>query len=297
MTNEYELALPVPQPLTQAMAAGIDITPSRDTNKYRRGTLSIVGGSETYPGAAALSAAAAQRMGAGYTRVFCDPAARDVIRSFRPSLVVQSWEGREVDEAIHTHSSHPVAWALGSGTTAQDKRAQALVLEALTQVQAPLLLDGGALRVLAGEQGRNAAQIRQQRNKPLVLTPHGGEAARLAEPFSIATDNPAEEAALLARAYEAVVVLKGPDTFISDGIETWVMDLGTPALAKAGTGDVLAGMIGSLLAQGVDPLHAAGLGALLHGQAGREAALRVGEIAVIPEDVIEALPAALRLCF
>ena len=89
-----------------------------------------------------------------------------------------------------------------------------------------------------------------------------------------------------------IAAVKGPETYVSDGDQVIRMSLGTPALAKAGTGDVLAGMIGALLAQGLDPLDAAVLGATLHAQAGRAAEARLTAICVTAEDVIEAIPQA-----
>lgn len=135
---------------------------------------------------------------------------------------------------------------------------------------------------------------------PLVITPHGGEAARLLKAARLDEDarsrrwEPERMAFELARAYRCVAVLKGPDTFVSDGATVAAVRLGTPALAKAGTGDVLAGIIGALLAQGVSAVDAAVLGATLHAEAGRAAAAQLTEIAVTPEDVIDFLPAAIR---
>ena len=101
-------------------------------------------------------------------------------------------------------------------------------------------------------------------------------------------------AQLLADAYAATVVLKGPETVVARGSDTYLMDKGTPALAKAGTGDVLAGIIAAFLAQGISPVQAAVLGARLHADAGNEAARRLGVVSVIPEDVIDCIPAAIR---
>ena len=116
----------------------------------------------------------------------------------------------------------------------------------------------------------------------------------MAEPLGIATDNQKELACKLALAYGVIAVVKGADTYVSDGETTSCIDEGTPALAKAGTGDVLAGMLGALLAQGLDPFDAAVLAVTLHARAGRIAAERLTDIAVTPEDVIDVLPAAIR---
>ena len=140
--------------------------------------------------------------------------------------------------------------------------------------------------------GRRLLKRRFVRGLPTVVTPHGGEAARLAEPFGLSTDDPAGLARLIALAYGVVAVVKGPDTFVSDGDDVVAVRCGTPALAKAGTGDVLAGVLGAFLAQGLEPTDAAVLAATLHALAGRCASVRRTDIGVVAEDVVEALPEA-----
>ena len=105
--------------------------------------------------------------------------------------------------------------------------------------------------------------------------------------------DPWAQAKALAQAYEAIIVLKGPDTYISDGDAVVAMTQGTPALAKAGTGDALAGIISALLAQQVPALDACVLGATLHAEAGSIAARKWAELSVIPEDVVQAIPEAI----
>ena len=127
-----------------------------------------------------------------------------------------------------------------------------------------------------------------------MITPHGGEARRIADALDVHIIDSENLAKALAYALRCVVVLKGPDTFVSDGRRVHAMREGTPALAKAGTGDVLAGMIGALLAQGANAFEAAVLGATLHAHAGRLAAERFTEVCVCAEDVVDAIPAVLK---
>ena len=177
--------------------------------------------------------------------------------------------------------------------------------------------------------GLRLARERAAAGRSTLLTPHGGEATRLAQgvrealeeaddaaargtrsplaeaagalsPASRATlaeadPAPAALACALAEAYGAVVALKGPVTFIAspDGTAE-VMDRGTSALAKAGTGDVLAGIVGALLAQGLSPRDAAALGCALHAEAGRTAAAALTDICVAAEELITYLPDAIR---
>lgn len=148
--------------------------------------------------------------------------------------------------------------------------------------------------MLASDKGRRLMRRRFVNGWPTVITPHAGEAARLAAPLDLPTDDPERLARLLALAYGAIAVVKGPDTFISDGDEVVRVTEGTAALAKAGTGDVLAGMLGALLAQGLDPVDASVLAVTLHARAGRIAADRLTAISVTAEDVVAAIPLAIR---
>lgn len=272
--------------------------PLPDAHKYSRGKLVVVGGADAYPGAACLAAAASQRAGAGYTEVRCAPSSVAQVRSFRPSLVARAWDGLAAEDLAPARAGRPVAYAVGSGMDAASDAAAAqtkrLVCLVLKHAHASVLVDGGGLAPLASEKGRRLLRRRFLHGWPTVVTPHAGEAVRLAAPLDLPTDDQGRLARLLALAYGVVAVVKGPDTYISDGETLVCVDEGTPALAKAGTGDVLAGALGALLAQGLDPLDAAVLAVTLHARAGRIAAERTSVISAIAEDVVEALPAAIR---
>lgn len=269
--------------------------PGRDADKYSRGKLVLLAGSADYPGAACLAARASQRAGAGYTEAFCAPESVPILQGRCPSAVARPWglfDGAALGERSH---GHPWAVVVGPGLVGDDPDQAALVLRALEQVRAPMLVDGGALAILATAEGRAAARRRAEAGHALVLTPHRGEAARLASGARLAPLEGAALACALADAYGAVVALKGPQTHIAaPGKPAALMGFGTAALAKAGTGDVLAGIVGALLAQGLEPFDAAALGSSLHAEAGRAAAERLGEVSVIAEDVAEAIPEAVR---
>lgn len=284
--------------------------PKKNVNKYTRGKLTIVGGSAAYPGAACLASLAAYRMGAGYVEVVCAPETLPIIRTFDPNVVARSWDGwlpsssklNEADQA------HPGACLMGSGLEGTPDEA-ALVLETLRVCRKPVVVDGGAITALATEAGRAVASLRAESGLVTVATPHFGEAARLGEPFKMKppkapASQPKDDARFaqqLADAYGATIVLKGSDTYIAKAQiphsgkddAVYQMSLGTAALAKAGTGDVLAGTIGALLAQGLDPLAAAQLGSTLHAEAGRIAAERLTAVSVCATDVAESIPAAI----
>ena len=265
-----------------------------DANKYTRGKLTIVAGSKRYPGAAALAAMASQRMGAGYTEVVCAPQAVDTVRAASPSLVVRSWKKLGSGDFPCTREGHPEACVVGPGFDPRDDACVEVTLHALKKTQAPLLVDGGALSVLASERGRKLLRRRFECGLQTVVTPHAGEAARLAHPLGLPASDPAELSRLLSLAYGVTALVKGPKSYISDGERIAVVPDGSAALAKAGTGDVLAGMVGSLLAQGAEPFDACVLGATLHAWAGCAAAVDLTETCVVAEDIPRYLPAAIR---
>ncbi len=273
--------------------------PSRDASwtKFRSGEVLVAGGSRSLSGAPMLCARGAMRAGAGYV-IACVP------RSLAPLLAAGGTpelmtRGLEEDDAGGFAESavqdvlgllqRGGALALGPGLGRSDgATAFARLLAARATV--PLVLDADALNAHAGALAGLSA-----RSAVTVLTPHAGEMARLLGTDSAAVErrrlHTVRAAADLAR---AVVVLKGDDTLIAEpGGRVAVSATGTPALATAGTGDVLTGVIAALLAQGLDGFTAAAAGVWLHGQAGRRAARAVGAVeGVIATDVIAELPRA-----
>lgn len=291
-------AVPVSPGRDDAALAALLPWPAADANKYTRGKLCLVAGSAAYPGAAVLAGTAAERAGAGYTEVFCAGRSLLTVRTAAPTLVVRDWRSWRPSRLPAPRPGHPRACVIGCGFDGAGDGAEGLLMETLRAFAGPVLVDGGALGLLACETGlRLAAERGAAGTGPLVLTPHGGEAARLARAVGIEGDggDPAALAAALAKAYGATVALKGPVTFIAgaDGAVE-VMDRGTAALAKAGTGDVLAGIVGALLAQGLAPADAAALGCALHAETGRAAAAALTDIGVTAGDLAAHLPAAVR---
>ncbi len=278
---------------TEELSALVPL-PAPDANKYSRGVLMAVVGSARYPGAACLSSYAGARTGAGYTRVATAPEAVDLVRGYVPSLVVQPFATLSPKDLPESRPGHPAACLVGCGFDAAEQATARLTNFVLEQAKSPVLVDGGALSALVEPAGRRLLRQRFIQGLDTVITPHAGEAARLAEPFDLPTDDPAELARLLSLTYGVVAAVKGPQTFISDGEEIVCMSQGSAALAKAGTGDVLAGMIGALLAQGIDSLDAAVLGCTLHAYAGRAAEEQLTSISVTAEDVIAHIPNAVH---
>jgi ADP-dependent NAD(P)H-hydrate dehydratase / NAD(P)H-hydrate epimerase len=245
---------------------------SADSTKFSSGTVVVVGGSPGLTGAPALAAAAAQRAGAGYVTI-----ASDADVPHRPVEVMQrGLDG--LDVLLAKASAVVLGPGLGPGGAE-------LARDLYARTEVPLVLDADGLNAFAGH-------AFPDRGAPAILTPHAGELARL-----IDTDVKARRlgsARAAARHARAIVVLKGDDTLIATPAgEVLVSPGGAPALATAGTGDVLAGVIAALLARGVEPERAAAAGVLAHVRAGRAAAAPHGPDAVIASDVVAALPAAL----
>ncbi|HEV2551558.1 MAG TPA: NAD(P)H-hydrate dehydratase [Stellaceae bacterium] len=251
--------------------------PALDTHKYRRGHVLVAGG-EVMTGAARLAARAAARMGAGLVTVTVPASVWPVYAAALTGIIVRPTAGpHDFDELLADPRRNALLLGPGLGT-AGASRAQ--VLAALATGRA-VVLDADALTLFADAPEALFAAIRG----PTVLTPHEGEFARL---FRASGDKLARARAA-ARESGATVLLKGPDTVIAapDG-RAVINSNAVPDLATAGSGDVLAGMIVGLLAQGLDPFRAASAACWLHGDAA--GAFGPGLVA---EDIIDRLPGAL----
>jgi ADP-dependent NAD(P)H-hydrate dehydratase / NAD(P)H-hydrate epimerase len=242
--------------------------------KYSAAVL-VVGGSPGMTGAVCLTAEAAFRADAGYVAVSAPAASLEVIETRLLEAVKAPLE--RVDELAQRARAVAVGPGLGRGDTER-----ALVRRLLAELELPAVVDADALFEL--EPGNWPA--------PRVLTPHAGELGRLLGEKSDWVDAHRLEAVRrAAERYRSVVLLKGPDTLVAaPGEGVLVCSTGTPALATAGTGDVLTGVIAAFLAKGLDARLAAAAGAVAHGRAARLAPQQVGLVA---SDVIEALPRAL----
>jgi len=229
--------------------------PGPDAEKYNRGVVGVATGSATYPGAAVLSVGGALAGPTGLVR-YAGGADEQVLRS-HPSVVA----ARRVSDAGKVQ-----AWVCGSGLGTDEPARKEL--RTVLAAPVPVVLDADALTLLVD--GSHAVDLR--RDAPLVLTPHDREFTRLAGqapgPDRVAS------ALRLAAWINAVVLLKGHHTVIASPTgEAWANPTGSPALASAGTGDVLAGLLGSLLAAGLSAERAAVAAAYVHGLAGRCAAV------------------------
>jgi NAD(P)H-hydrate epimerase len=268
----------------------------RESTKFAAGSVLVCGGSTGLTGAPCLAAEAAMRTGAGYVTALV-PASLNLVFETRllevMSVPLPDREGALEPAAIDTvieRCERADALILGPGLGRADGTLE-LARAIAQRAPVPLLLDADGLNAHAGELHTLAS-----RDAPTVLTPHAGELARLLGVDSAEVGahrlRKARDAAKLAN---AIVVLKGDDTIVAtpEG-EAAISAGGAPALATAGTGDVLSGVIAALLAKRLQPFQAAAAGVFAHAGAGRIAASEIGDEGVIARDVIERLPAALQ---
>jgi hydroxyethylthiazole kinase-like uncharacterized protein yjeF len=234
--------------------------PRPGTHKYARGALGVVGGGRFETGAARLAVRAGQRI-AGAVRLFCDPAAADIYAGALEAAMLKSV--RSVEE-FETAAREMDAFVIGPAAGVNDTTRQRV--EALSRTDAALCLDADALPVFKGDPEALFALVDERD----VLTPHPGEFERLWPGLLKSSPTRIEAAREAARQAGCVVLLKGGDTVIAapDG-RAVVNTHATPWLATAGSGDVLAGVIGGLLAGRVSAFEAACCGAWMHGDAGR----------------------------
>jgi NAD(P)H-hydrate epimerase len=266
-----------------------------DSTKFASGQVVVAGGSRGLTGAPRMATHAAMRAGAGYV-IACVPASAQevLVSAATPELMTRgvaesdgAFEPAAVAQTIE--SIRPGgALALGPGIGRSD-HAVAFARELALAAKAPMVLDADGLNAHAGR----LSDLRG-RQAPTVLTPHAGELARLLELDSKQIERERlRHVRAAAEQSGAVVVLKGDDSLIADPSGYVAVSRGgSPALATAGTGDVLTGVVAALLAQGLEAFEAASAAVWLHAAAGREAARRHGAPeGVIASDVIEALPA------
>jgi ADP-dependent NAD(P)H-hydrate dehydratase / NAD(P)H-hydrate epimerase len=263
-------------------AAFLQLLPhrARESDKRSAGAPLIVAGSVQFPGAAVLSARAAARAGAGYVTVATAPKAVAALHTHLVEQVVV-----EIGDDLLDISSRNSAVGIGPGL-GLDKRTGERIRDFIAGCTLPMVIDASALFHLA-------KHLDILRDKACVLTPHEGEFARLSGLGTVTPGTRVERLREFTRRTGITTLLKGPATLIDDGTRTHINPTGTPALATAGTGDVLTGMIATLMSQRLSPLDAARAAAYWHGLASQYCAA-TRPVGVIAGDLPEALAATLR---
>jgi NAD(P)H-hydrate epimerase len=251
-------------------------------HKYARGHLTILGGA-TATGAARLAALAGRRAGAGLTTIATPRSAMAIYQAGEPgNLVIECEDGGAFARLLADERRNAMLIGPGAGI---NERTRVSVLAALATRRA-VVLDADAITTFA----QTPASLFDAIKGPVLLTPHEGEFRRLF-PDLAKVPGKVERTRQAARLSGATVLLKGPDTVIAAPDGRAVINIHAPAsLATAGSGDVLAGISGALMAQGLAPLAAAAAAAWLHG----ESAFRFGRPGLIAEDLVDRLPDALQ---
>ena len=293
----------IPRGAPSAEGAGLisertlSLIPPRERfgSKFSSGVVVVAGGAHGLTGAPSMAALSAMRTGAGYVQLAVPESAQMV---FALRLLEAMPRGLPDEDGGHMPEGVGILLemaeragcvVLGPGLGRSDGAFE-FARQAARSVDCALLVDADGLNALAGR-----LETLRERTGPTVLTPHVGELGRL-----LGRDSEEIERSRLASAREAaersgaVVVLKGDDSIVATPEGPVAVNPGaSPALATAGTGDVLSGLVGALLAKGLAPFEAAAAGVFAHARAGRVAAGRHGADHVIASDVIEALPEAL----
>jgi ADP-dependent NAD(P)H-hydrate dehydratase len=264
-------------------------------DKDERGRVLLVGGSAFVPGALLLTGEAMLRAGAGKVKLATiDRAAMAVGVRFPEAAVIglPSDDDGEIAAGALAPLGHHLpqcdALVLGPGMTERPQTAD--MIEALLDRAGSgsrVLLDAGALTAM-----RERGPVLRRQDQPVVMTPHHGELAGLTGlDKDVVSNDPATAALEAATAFGAIVALKSAETLIADGKGALLFYAGgAPGLGTAGSGDVLAGIIGGLLARGLDPLVATAWGVWLHGEAGKAAAADHGPAGFLARDLLPHIP-------
>ena len=273
--------------------AVLSILPDRDpwAHKGCFGKILLLCGSVGFTGAAALAAKAALRSGAGL--VFLGvPQSIYAIEAIKLDEAIVfplpeedgKLSERALDEILRRLPQMD-AILIGPGL-GQSCGVLTVVRKVLEAFSGPVIVDADGINVLSTHR-----DILRGRKAPTIVTPHDVEFSRLGGYIG---NNRAESAASLARELGCIVLLKGHRTVITDGAVCYTNQTGNPGMAAGGSGDVLAGIIVSLLGQGIAPLEAAACGAWIHGAAGDLCARELGQYAMLPSDMVQNLPRLLK---
>lgn len=273
----------------EVLSAIADRSPESHKGDY--GKLLLLCGSRGFTGAAYLAAMGALRCGAGLVflgvpeSIYAIEAAKLNEPVVFPLPDRDGMLSKEAIAPILGRLSQMDAVLIGCGL-GQSEDTLAVVSAVLQNAQCPVVLDADGINLLAGH-----TDLLRGRRYPTILTPHAGEFARIGGCLG---QDPMTAARKLALELGCIVLLKGHRSCITDGKMDYRNPTGNPGMAVGGSGDVLAGMITALLGQGVPPLEAAACGAWLHGKAGDLCARELGQMAMLPTDMLQALPRLLK---
>ena len=271
----------------------LSLLPDRNPwgHKGNFGKLLLLCGSRGYTGAAFFAAMGALRAGAGLVFLGVPESIYGIeaVKLNEPVIFpLPDESGRLSADAVPEILSRLPrmdAVLVGPGL-GQSEGTLAVVRAVLENAQCPVIVDADGINVLSAHR-----DLLRGRKSPTILTPHDGEFARLG---GVIGEDRMAAAAALAEDMGCVVLLKGHETCITDGVNGYINPTGNPGMAVGGSGDVLAGVITALLGAGLLPLEAAACGAWLHGAAGDRCAAELGQYGMLPTDMLSALPRLMK---
>ena len=271
----------------------LSLLPDRNPwgHKGNFGKLLLLCGSRGYTGAAFFAAMGALRSGAGLVFLGVPESIYGIeaVKLNEPVIFpLPDAGGRLCADAVPeilTRLPQMDAVLVGPGL-GQSEGTLAVVRAVLEKAECPVVVDADGINVLSAHR-----DLLRGRKSPTILTPHDGEFARLG---GVIGEDRMSAAAALAEELGCVVLLKGHETFITDGVNGYCNPTGNPGMAVGGSGDVLAGVITALLGAGLPPLEAAACGAWLHGAAGDRCAAELGQYGMLPTDMLSALPRLMK---
>lgn len=268
-----------------------------ESNKKDFGHVFVIAGSSGYTGAAYLASQAAILSGSGLVTLAAGKSIYPILASKLTEVMVRPFfETRDLslsllaEKELLNFSQNCDCIAIGPGIS-RNKDTQALVRNMIQKIDKPAVIDADGLNAIAGH-----AEILKKAKAPLVLTPHPGELARLAEKDVEQIQNDRKNIAInFAHQYNIVLVLKGYQTVVaSPEGEYYINSTGNAGMATGGTGDCLTGIIASFIGQGIEPFSAAVLAVYFHGLAGDMAAKEKGLLSLIATDLLNKLPEVLK---
>lgn len=271
----------------------LSLLPDRNPwgHKGNFGKLLLLCGSRGYTGAAFFAAMGALRSGAGLVFLGVPESIYGIeaVKLNEPVIFpLPDAGGRLSADAVPeilTRFPQMDAVLVGPGL-GQSEGTLAVVRAVLEKAECPVVVDADGINVLSAHR-----DLLRGRKSPTILTPHDGEFARLG---GVIGEDRMSAAAALAEELGCVVLLKGHETCITDGVNGYINPTGNPGMAVGGSGDVLAGVITALLGAGLPPLEAAACGAWLHGAAGDRCAAELGQYGMLPTDMLSALPRLMK---
>ena len=271
----------------------LSLLPDRNPwgHKGNFGKLLLLCGSRGYTGAAFFAAMGALRSGAGLVFLGVPESIYGIeaVKLNEPVIFpLPDAGGRLSADAVPeilTRLPQMDAVLVGPGL-GQSEGTLAVVRAVLEKAECPVVVDADGINVLSAHR-----DLLRGRKSPTILTPHDGEFARLG---GVIGEDRMSAAAALAEELGCVVLLKGHETCITDGVNGYINPTGNPGMAVGGSGDVLAGVITALLGAGLPPLEAAACGAWLHGAAGDRCAAELGQYGMLPTDMLSALPRLMK---